>query len=83
MSPPFVQFKKKQNMALFSDGSDSESKKYKRGYMIALMVWSGLHLAGVWSLESGGLFIVGTFLQESGFCRHEDDFTFNLLHKDM
>jgi hypothetical protein len=48
-------------MELFSDGSDSESKKCKRGYMVALMVWSGLHLAGVWSLESGGLFSVGTF----------------------
>jgi hypothetical protein len=54
-----------------SDGGDSGSKKWKRGY--------GDAYGGVWrSLLSGDGFCVAAFSS-----RREDVFTFNLFHKEI
>jgi hypothetical protein len=64
----------RKKLRLSSDGGDSGSKKCKRGYFGAY--------GGVWR-KSGvrRSFYVGAVWQESGFSRHEDVFTFNLLFK--
>jgi hypothetical protein len=44
----------RKQLKLSSDGGDSDSKKYKRGYGDAYDgVWRSLRLAGVWSQAVG------------------------------
>jgi hypothetical protein len=63
-----------------SDGGDSYSKKYTRGYGGAYIgVWMS---AFVVSLESGGRFCVSAFGRNWNLSRREDDFTFNLVCKE-
>jgi hypothetical protein len=64
-------------------GSDCGSKKCKEGYGSASgIVWWSLFLAGVWSLELGCQFLVGT-LAGVWFSGGKGVFTFSLLTKDF
>jgi hypothetical protein len=75
-SASFVRWGK---IKLISDGGDSVNKKFKRGCGdICGVVWWSLRLAGLKSLESGGLFCVAAFGS-----RREDAFTVNLLYKEF
>jgi hypothetical protein len=52
----------RKKLKLSSDGGESGSKKYRRGCGGTYGgVWGSLRLAGLWSLESGGRFCIGTF----------------------
>jgi hypothetical protein len=79
-------------LKLSSDGGDSDSKKYKQRYGGA---WQSLCLAGVWNLESGSWFCVGSFGKNLAFVsvnmfshliyfikKCYKFFTFNVICKD-
>jgi hypothetical protein len=58
----FTAVKNSNLLKLSSDGGDSGSRKCKRSCSGTYGgVWWSLLLAGVWSLESGGRFCVGSF----------------------
>jgi hypothetical protein len=76
----------RKQLILISDGGDSRSKKCKRDEVGAHgAAWWSMRLAGVWSLASGvwSQAVGFVLVQERGFSRREDVFTFNLLYNEI